>query len=93
MQLFTGLFWFYRKIFFPTALVSIVLGWIIIRENPLTVTGLAYLATTPFMLFFIYEIRNPNEYYYYYNLGLGKIALWTGSVFLSLIPSLILILL
>lgn len=33
--------------------------------------------------YFIYELKSPNEYYFYYNLGLGKPMLWSINAILS----------
>jgi hypothetical protein len=45
-----------------------------------------------FSLFFqyiIYETKNPNEYYFYYNLGLSKYILWFSNFIFSLILSIL----
>jgi hypothetical protein len=47
----------------------------------------------PFFHFAIYEIRNPNEYYFYYNLGLSKTVLWISTIAISFCIGLILMVL
>jgi ABC-type sugar transport system ATPase subunit len=34
--------------------------------------GIGYILITLVFQYFIYEIRNPNDYYFYYNMGLSK---------------------
>lgn len=41
--------------------------------------------------FFIYEIKNSNEYYFYYNLGLNKNILWISNLILSLILAMLIL--
>lgn len=55
--------------------------------------GAAYMLFAPFFHFAIYEIRNPNEYYFYYNLGLSKMALWIFTILFSSCIGLILMVL
>jgi len=54
-----------------------------------TTVGFYYILMSMFFHYFIYEKRNPGEYYFYYNMGLSKIVLWGTSLFLSLIIALI----
>ncbi len=39
----------------------------------------------PLTHYFIYELRNENEYYFYFNMGLNKIMLYASTVILNLI--------
>ena len=41
------------------------------------------------MHYFIYEIGNPNEYYFYYNLGFSKFFLWSTTIISAVIVALI----
>ena len=52
-------------------------------------TGLYYLFISPLIHYFIYEIRDNNEYYYYFNIGFGKITLWSSTIILGIITFLI----
>jgi hypothetical protein len=45
--------------------------------------GIVYICLTPVFQYFIYEIRNPEEYYFYYNMGLSKLFLWVYSLIIS----------
>lgn len=55
--------------------------------------GFSFVFLTPVFQYLTYEIRNPNEYFFYYNLGLSKLVLWTSTLVISLIIGLIFILL
>lgn len=55
--------------------------------------GFSFVFLTPVFHYLTYEIRNPNEYFFYYNLGLSKLILWTSTLVISLIIGLIIILL
>ena len=52
---------------------------------PWAAVGLGYILMTPIFQYFIYEKRNPNDYYFYYNLGISKYILWGSTLFLSLL--------
>jgi hypothetical protein len=45
--------------------------------------GGAYLVLAPVFHFFTYEVRNENEYYFYYNMGLSKPVLWLATLLIS----------
>jgi hypothetical protein len=48
--------------------------------------GISYMIVVPMFQYYIYETRNPNEYYFYYNMGMSKPILWLATfVFSSLI--------
>jgi len=81
---------------FPTLIVSILIGLIGVSMSDsfsLKGVGLAYILMSLFFHYFIYEIRNPNEYYFYYNFGLSKIYLWACTLIISLFVGLIMIVL
>ncbi len=73
--------------------VLIALVSTFIAENTFShkIIGLAYIFCTPLTHFLVYEVRNSNEYYFYYNLGLSKITLWACTVVVSIIIGLILL--
>lgn len=54
--------------------------------------AVAYILFSLLFQYFIYEVRNPNEYYFYYNLGLNKYILWGSTFMLSSIIAIISIL-
>jgi len=80
---------FQKKIFFIAYLISIVIGISSDGDTSKTI-GLSFLFIAPFIQYLIYEIKNKNEYYYYYNLGLSKSALWVSTLTIGLVNLLIL---
>ncbi len=47
--------------------------------------GLSFLLIAPFTQYFFYEIKNKNQYYYYYNLGISNVMLWISTFVIGLI--------
>jgi len=47
--------------------------------------GLAFLFIAPLMQYFVYEIKNKHEYYFYYNLGLSNAKLWVSTFIIGII--------
>jgi hypothetical protein len=94
MRIVIGLWIFYRKLLAPALVMSILaglLGLAVSDSVSLRPIGIAFVFFAPFFHFAIYEIRNPNEYYFYYNLGLSKLVLWISTVLISFGIGLILI--
>jgi len=83
------IFWlFYRKIFFPVALVSILAGSInasMMGIEGLAKTGNVLIFLTPVFQLVIYDIFKPNEYYFYNNLGFSRTGLWISTFSVSLL--------
>ena len=87
---------FYQKLIIPTLILSGLLGFIglgITGEFSLKTIGVSYIFLGLLFHYFIYEVRNNNEYYFYYNMGLSRLSLWLITFFLSLIIGLTFILL
>lgn len=63
-------------------MLSIVIGQY--GEGKIAI-GFAFLIIAPFVHFFVYEVKNKNEYYFYYNLGLSKIKLWLSTFLIAFI--------
>jgi hypothetical protein len=81
MRTFKGLWIFYRKLMYPSAALSICLG--LLAMKGMAVVGasfFAYVFLAPMFHYFTYEVNNPNEYYFYYNLGLSKVNLWINTI-------------
>ncbi|SDL79061.1 hypothetical protein SAMN04487898_12521 [Pedobacter sp. ok626] len=94
MRILYGLCFFYQKLIIPSLVISIVLSFLMMKVIDLYVgIGISFIFLTPVFHYLIYEIRTPNEYYFYYNLGLSKIVLWTNTIIVSLIVGLLFILL
>ena len=86
MRLITAVLMFYKKLLLPSILMSVFMGLISMVTSDTFSThtvGAAYILFALFFHFTIYEIRNPNEYYFYYNLGLSKMVLWMSTVLIS----------
>ena len=82
------IFWlFYRKIFFPVAMVSLLAGAVnaaMMGAEGLAKTGNVLIFLTPVFHLFIYDILKPNEYYFYNNLGFSRTGLWILTFSVSL---------
>jgi len=92
MRFLTGLWFFYLRLLLPALILSGILGAYAPAEilNFSAGAGLSFLFVLPMFHYFIYEINNPQEYYFYHNLGLSKVFLWTFTIISSSIFSLIL---
>jgi hypothetical protein len=51
--------------------------------------GISYMIVVPVFHYYIYEIRNSNEYYFYYNMGISKPLLWSSTLIFSSLIGLI----
>ncbi len=87
LRLLLNILLFQKRIFFPSIFISIILSYIFYSQ--LKNTGFLYLLIAPTLHYFIYEIFNSKEYYYYYNLGLPKNILWGTTFVLGAIVQLI----
>jgi len=75
-------------------ILSIMIGLIgipISGSFSFKVVGLGYILGAPLFHYFIYEVRNYNEYYFYHNLGLSRVSLWILTFIKSAIIGLIFI--
>lgn len=87
---------FYSKLLIPVATLSFLLGLIgfpISDSYAFPGVGVGFICFTPLIHYFTYEVKNRNEYYFYYNLGLTKVALWIASILIGFAAGLTLILL
>lgn len=66
-----------------------VYGFLSTTVFPFKWFGISYMLVTPMFHYYIYEIRNPNEYYFYYNMGINKLVLWVSTLIFSLLIGLI----
>ena len=95
MRIFVSILIFYKKLIIPTLTVAILIACLGISKSEtfsLPAVGFSYIFLTPLFHYFIYELRNPNEYFFYYNFGLSKLILWVSSLTISIVVGLILIL-
>ncbi|TAJ11958.1 hypothetical protein DMA11_14750 [Marinilabiliaceae bacterium JC017] len=88
MQTIRSIFIFYKKLIIPSLMISLLLGlsgMAITHEFSLGFVGFSYIFFASLFHYFIYEIRNRNEYYFYFNMGLSRIVLWVLSSTISII--------
>jgi hypothetical protein len=83
-----GIWGFYRKLLVPAFSFSVPIGFLTFLatnnlSGTLKITGISYLFFALAAHYFIYEIINPKEYYFYYNMGIGKLTLWVSTFTLS----------
>lgn len=96
MRILSAIWMFYRKLIIPAIVMSVLMGLFGLMASDSVSTrsiGAAYMLFAPFFHFAIYEIRNPNEYYFYFNLGLSKMVLWISTIAISFCIGLILMVL
>lgn len=85
MRILLGLVFFLQKIIISSILFSTLLSAVVLPFQGLFKgIGIAFIFLTPFFHYFLYEVRTPNEYYFYYNLGLSKGFLWGCTIGLSI---------
>ena len=89
MRIFLSILLFYRKLVIPTLSMSAMSGYLVFLNTnsfPLAWkwSWISFILVTPLFQYFIYEIRNPNEYYFYYNMGISKLTLFISSLILSI---------
>jgi len=83
-------FWmFYKKLVIPALSMSAAIASMaFINSGNFSFKwfGISYIIVVPMFQYYIYETRNPNAYYFYYNMGISKPILWLATfVFSSLI--------
>lgn len=78
---------FQQKLVLPTFCVAIgigIAGYFMVWSTPIIEgTGFGYILAGPLTHYFIYEVRNNNEYYFYYNAGLNKITLYSSTTVIN----------
>jgi hypothetical protein len=87
---------FYKKLAIPAFIVSMTFGILVFMLSgafSLKLVAISYILLSVLFHYFIYEVMNPKEYYFYYNMGLNKYFLWGASLFLSFVIGCILALL
>lgn len=94
MREFKGLWFFYQKLIIPSLTISVLLALLSLKLVDFNVgIGFSYIILTPLFHYFIYEIQHPDEYYFYYNLGLSKGSLWICTFIISSLAGFIAIIL
>ncbi|MGY0035203.1 hypothetical protein [Pedobacter sp. NJ-S-72] len=94
MRRIKALWFFYRKLLIPSFGMSILISLFgMPLKNIYAGIGISFMIITPLFHYFIYEVNNSGEYYFYYNLGLSKIVLWANTIVTSAVIGLIFVLL
>ena len=79
MQIVKAIFLFYRKLIIPSLVFSLFIGFIGLKTeglNFLNTVGISFIFSGLLFHYFIYEVWNNKEYYFYFNLGLSRYILW-----------------
>lgn len=77
------LFIFQSKIFLPGIILTAIIcvgASSLPYADMATTFGFGYLLSSLLCHYFIYEIRNKGEYYFYGNLGFSRLGLWLSTV-------------
>lgn len=80
---------FHQKLLLPTFCCAVGIGfagYCMIWSTPIIEgTGFGYIVAGPLTHYFTYDIKNENEYYFYFNSGLNKLVLYASTVTINLI--------
>ncbi len=79
IRLAKAFYGFYIKILFPALTLSALVGFMGLSASQLNYfnyVGIAIIFIAPLMHYLTYELRNKNEYFFYFNQGLSKTHLW-----------------
>lgn len=82
MQKIKALFFFYRGMVLTTLVLAGMLGGIAQFTSGMffQICGISIVMAMPLIHFFKYELQQQKDYFFYYNLGLGKPLLWVLTV-------------
>lgn len=78
---------FYQKLIIPTLAFSVIInliGVLAFGSFSFKTLGISYVLLGLLFQFLIYEIAYPEEYYFYFNLGLNKNILWFSNLVIGL---------
>jgi hypothetical protein len=85
-----GLYLFYKRIIFPSLVLSLVLpifGMSVI--DFFSGVGLSFFFLLPLFHYMGYEIRYPDEYYFYHNLGFSRRILWLSTIVVAFLVGIV----
>ncbi|HZJ74656.1 MAG TPA: hypothetical protein VFC87_07620 [Perlabentimonas sp.] len=77
---------FYNKLLVPSVAIVIVIwfmGFLFSGKFSFRTIGLGYILVALLFHYFIYEIRSSNEYNFYRNIGISRLALWIATLAIS----------
>ena len=83
---------FYKKLVIPALAMSAAIASIVLLNSggfSFKWFGITYMIVVPVFHYYIYEVRNPNEYYFYYNMGISKPMLYLATLIFSSLIGLI----
>lgn len=79
---------FQQKLILATFCVALgigIAGYFMIWSAPIIQgTAYGYFLAGPMVHYYLYDLRNPNEYYFYANAGLSKTCLYLTTAGLNL---------
>lgn len=67
------------------AVLLTLLDLFLTKTLSLYITGLSFIMLAPAFQFILYEFSYSGQYYFYYNLGLNKLKLWSATIGISFI--------
>ncbi|MCJ0742819.1 hypothetical protein [Pedobacter montanisoli] len=80
-RLFKAWWIFYQKLILPSLVTALLLAVFSLPTNKIVPgVALAYIPLSLFYQYIFYDYSRRGEYLFYYNLGLGKTALWLISL-------------
>lgn len=88
MRIAKGIWLFYRKLILSALIISLAFAFLVAlltgSNFSFNFVGIAYIFFAPLFHYFIYEVRNVNEYYFYHNIGLSRLSLWISTLAISI---------
>jgi hypothetical protein len=61
-----------------------IAGYFMVWSTPVILgTGFGYMLAGPTMHYYLYELRYPHEYYFYFNGGLSKVLLYATTLLIN----------
>lgn len=87
MQIIKSAFLFYQKLLIPALIFCgafALFGYASTGEFSPESIAISYVLISILLHFFVYELKDNNEYYFYYNLGLSRLVLWAITLLMSL---------
>lgn len=88
MNLIFVIFLFYRRVAFPSLIISILFGAtgiVVDGRFSFQTAGLSYLLMTILLQYFRYDVASPGTYYFYHNLGFSRRVLWSLNILISIL--------
>lgn len=92
-RLISGFYLFYLRIFIPAGITAIIIALADLAlggSHFLSILAYAYFLLAPAFQFLSYDFTNPDQYYFYNNIGFTRPGLWILNIMTSLILFLIL---